>query len=84
MTKKKTVTVTDATTEDFDIVASNLDDTKWTRERCLEFAVQVFNNPYFSKEANTYAILDLADNFTKFVIQGKNAVFPAPATPVAA
>jgi hypothetical protein len=61
---------------------SNFDEI-WARERALTWAIDVFKQPLFAKEANAYSIVSLADTFVTFTTKGRDAVFPGAATPVA-
>lgn len=79
-TKKATKKITSTSKSISDIFSpSNEKDLSWTRERALELAIDMFKQPFFSKEANAYAIVSLADTFSKFVADGKDAAFPSNA-----
>ena len=61
---------------------SNFDEV-WARERALTWAIDVFKQPFFAKEANAYNIVSLADTFVTFTTKGRDAVFNNTVPPVA-
>lgn len=71
------VTKAKTNTKKVDLTPTPIDDNaSWTRESAIRMAIDLFKQPYFSKEANVTSIVAVADTFATFILEGKAAALP--------